>query len=55
MTVTAVQLDEVADDGEPEPEPAVLSRGAHVGLPESVEDERQELGRDALPRVVHAD
>ena len=43
----AVQLDQVAHDGEPEAEPAVAARGGAVELAEAVEDVRQELGRDA--------
>ena len=52
VTGAAVQLDEVADDGEPEPEPAVRRVMVRVGLAEAVEDVGQELGRDALARVA---
>ena len=48
----AVQLDEVPHDREPEAEPAVHARGRAVGLPEALEDVRQELGRDALAGVA---
>src|SRR5690606_8205575 len=43
----AVELDEVPDDGEPEPEAAVLSGRRAVDLPEALEDEREMLRVDA--------
>ena len=46
----AVQFDEMAHDGHPEPEPAVPAIGGSVGLREAIEDERQELG--AMPTPV---
>ena len=50
---SAVQLRERTHNREPEPEPAVLPRRRAVGLPETVEDVRQKLGRDAYPRIRH--
>ena len=50
----AVQLDQVAHDGETEPEAAVRARGAAVGLAEALEHVRQELGRDAAARIGDA-
>ena len=49
----AVQLHQMADDGEPQPETAVLARRAPVGLAEALEHVRQELPRDADARVAH--
>jgi hypothetical protein len=49
----AVRLDEVADDGEPEPEPAVLARVGRVGLVEALEDVGQRVGADADAGVPH--
>ena len=43
----AVQLDDVAHDREPEPEPAGLARRRRIGLAEPLEDVRQEIRRDA--------
>ena len=40
---SAVQLDDVARDGEPETEALLLSRAGGVRLPEALEDEGQEL------------
>ncbi len=48
----AVQLDEVADDRESEPEAAVLARAGRVLLAEAIEDVRQELGLDADPGIA---
>ena len=44
-----MQLDELLDDREAEPEPAVPASSS-VGLAEALEDVRQELRRDALAR-----
>ena len=55
MDGAAVELDDVADDREAQPEPAVRPRGHALGLTESVEHVGKELGGDALPRVGHAD
>ncbi len=44
-TVPPVQLDDVPDDREPEPEPAVRPRDAAVGLAEAIEDEWAETPR----------
>ena len=49
----AVQLDEVAHDGEAEAEAAVRARAGAVRLAEALEDVGQELGRDALAGVLH--
>jgi len=43
----AVQLDEAADDGEPDAEPALRTIETGLGLREVVEDTRQHLGRDS--------
>ena len=43
----AVGLDEVADDGEADAQPAVGPGGARVGLPEALEDVGQEVRVDA--------
>ncbi len=51
----AVRLDEVADDGEAEPEAAVAPRGGGVALAEALEDVGQERGRDALAVIAHGD
>src|ERR1044072_1226502 len=51
----AVQLDEVADDGEPEAEAAVDARRGLVALPKAVEDIRQERGADARACVFDGD
>ena len=45
----AVQLGQLLRDREPEAEAAMLARERRVGLPEPLEDERQELRRDAAP------
>src|SRR5205085_10460040 len=49
----AVQLDQVPDYREPEPEPAVASRRGRVGLTEAVEDVREKLRAHARARVAH--
>ena len=51
----AVQLDQVAHDGEAEAEAAVRRVVVGVGLPEAVEDVGQELRPDALARVADRD
>src|SRR5207249_11402196 len=51
----AVQLDDVVDDREPETQAAVRARVRAVGLPEGLEDVRQELGRDPLALVADGD
>ncbi len=51
----AVQLDQVADDRQAEPEPAVGAGDRPVGLAEAVEDVRQEVGADADAGVGHPD
>jgi hypothetical protein len=51
----AVQLDELLDDGQSEPEAAVAAGRAGVGLAEAVEHERQEIGTDALAGVADLD
>src|SRR5438067_753978 len=51
----AVPLDQVAHDRQPEPQPPVRARARAVGLPEALEDVRQEVGRNPDARVTHAD
>ncbi len=51
---TAVQLHQRANDGEAEPESAVVSPGAGFRLAEPVEDVRDELGGDAYATVGDA-
>jgi len=50
-----VEFDEVADDGEAEPEAAVRAGGGGVGLAEAVEDVGEEGGVDAFAGVGDAD
>jgi hypothetical protein len=50
-----VHLDEVAHDGQPQPEAAVPTRRGVVGLAEGVEDVRQEVRINPLPGVAHLD
>jgi hypothetical protein len=50
-----VQLDQVAHDREPETEAAVGAGGRRVGLPEALEDVRQEGGIDATAAVRDPD
>ena len=47
----AVQLDQLLDDRQAQPQAAVAAGGGGVGLAEAVEHVRQELGRDALAGV----
>ena len=42
--LSAVELDQVSNKSETQPQPAVATRAGAVGLPESVEDMREELG-----------
>ena len=49
-----MQFDQVADDREPEAEPAMRPRRAAVGLPEPLEHVWQELRRDAAAGVGDA-
>src|SRR5256885_627188 len=51
----AVELDDVLDDGQSEPEAAVRARRAAVALAEALEDQRKELAGDALAGVGHGD
>src|SRR6266478_1314054 len=51
----AVQLDDVAHDGQAEPEAPVGTGRRAVRLLEALEDARQELRPDALARVAHGD
>src|SRR6185436_8784016 len=51
----AVELDDAADDREPDAEAALRARDRGVGLPELLEDVRQERGRDAASVVADAD
>lgn len=51
----AVDLNEVPDDREAEAQAVVRARRRAVRLTESVEDEREELDRDALAVVADLD
>src|SRR2546426_646282 len=51
----AVELDQVLHERQPEAEAAVGPRGGAVLLPETVEDERENVGADAPARVAHHD
>lgn len=48
---SAVKLDELADEGEPDAETAVRPGRPAVGLPEALEGMRQEVGADPLAVV----
>ena len=48
----AVQLDDLADQREPEAQSAVAAARRRIGLPEAIEHVWQELGRDALAGVA---
>src|SRR6185503_2102356 len=48
---TAMQLDDVAHDREPEAEPTFAARRGGIRLAEAIEDERQERRIDSLPAV----
>src|SRR4030095_15427125 len=48
----AVRLDQMAHDREPETETSMRARRAHVLLAKPLEDVREEIGRDPLPRVL---
>src|SRR5262249_47693670 len=50
---TTVRLDQVADDGEAEPQATVAARVGAVDLVKPVENVRQLLGADALAGVTH--
>src|SRR4030095_8635406 len=50
-----VKLGEMADERQPDAEPALGARAAAVALPEPVEDERQELPIDADAAVADHD
>jgi hypothetical protein len=52
--LTAVQLDEMPHDGEPEPHAAGAARRDVLRLAEAGENVREELGRDAATGVAHA-
>src|SRR5439155_18470150 len=49
----AVELDEVARQRQPHPEPAVAPPFAHVGAPEALKQVGQEIRLDALAVVGH--
>ncbi len=49
----AVELDEVADERQPQAEAAVRTRAGRVALPEALEHVGKEVGADAGPRVLH--
>ena len=50
-----MELDDVADDGEPEAEAAVRSRRGRVSLPEAIEYIRQQVRRHALTGIGDLD
>ena len=52
---SVVQLDEMADDREPEPDTAVRACRRAVGLAKALEDVREEFGRDADAGVADAE
>ena len=43
----------MADDRQSQPQAALPTRAAAISLTESIEDERQKLVADSLPRVAH--
>jgi hypothetical protein len=51
----AVQLDDVADDGEPEAQAPAFPAGGGIRLAEALEHVGQEFGRDANSSVRDAD
>ena len=53
--LAAVQLDQVLDDGESEPEAAVAAGDGAIGLVETIEDVREHVGPDAAAGVGHHD
>src|SRR6185503_13072711 len=52
---SAMQLDQVSDDGEPQPEPTFGARARRIRLTKALEDVRQERRIDAATAVAHAD
>src|SRR4051794_35954684 len=52
---SAMQLDQMPDDRQAKPQPAMLARGAGVGLPEALEKLRKMFRGNALPRVADGD
>ncbi len=52
---SAVLFDDVLADGQAEPQPADLPRGAAVGLTEAIKHIRQKPRRNAAPRIAHHD
>ena len=52
---SSVSLDELPDDCEAQPQPTVTARGGRIPLPEGLENVRQEIRRNALAVVAHAD
>ena len=50
-----VQLDQVLDEGQPDPETAVPPGARAIRLKEAVEDERKHVGRDTLAGVADDD
>ena len=55
LDLLVVLLDEMPRNRQTKAEPAMLAGRATVGLPEAIEDERQEFGVDADPGVCHLD
>ena len=51
----AVRLDDVAHNRQPEPEAAMAPGARPIGLPESVEDERQRHGIYPAARISNLD
>src|SRR5262245_37489839 len=47
-----MRFDDVLDDGQPQPQPAVRAFDGTVGLAEAIEDVWQEVLINALPRVA---
>ena len=52
---TAMQFDELLDDSESQPQPAMATSSRRVTLLKTVENIRQELGEDAFARINDAD
>src|SRR5439155_22697650 len=55
LDAAAVHLDQVAGDGQPEAQSAVLLRDRRVALVKALEDVGQDVGGDADPGVPHDD
>src|SRR6185436_1430283 len=55
VNAPAVKLDDVPHDRQPDPQPAVRTHAAGVGLAEAIEDVGQKLWIDARPVVADDD